>query len=186
MNNPDIAFRPARAEDLPILAAWLARPHWREWWGASEDELSMIRDMIEGRDPAEPYLIEMDGEPVGYIQSWRVADILDSGLGEDHPWLSSLPPEAVGIDLSLADSGTLGKGLGSTVVKRFVRRLYAKGHRIIVIDPAANNHRAIGAYRKAGFVAVPRVKDCPNDIHIMVHGPSNHHLILTDNKTRLA
>lgn len=183
MSYPDITFRPVETADLALLADWIARPHWQDWWGDPDEELAMIGDMVEGRDPAEPFLILLGGQPVGYIQSWRVADMLRAGFGDHHPWLAALPEEAVGVDLSLASDQMLGKGIGSVALKAFVERLRRDGHCLVIIDPAADNHRAIGAYRKAGFVSVPNVKDCPDDIHIMVCGPYHHQIIQTNSKT---
>ncbi|WP_297975931.1 GNAT family N-acetyltransferase, partial [uncultured Amaricoccus sp.] len=65
---PEIGFRPVTPADYPLLLAWLRAPHVREWWGDPEEELALIRDMVEGRDTTRPYLIELAGRPVGYIQ----------------------------------------------------------------------------------------------------------------------
>ncbi len=52
-----LSYHPVRPDDLPLLADWLERPHWREWWGDPAKELALIRDMVEGRDPhCEPFL----------------------------------------------------------------------------------------------------------------------------------
>ncbi len=46
--EPEITFRPVRPDDFAMLTEWLARPHWREWWGDPTVELGYIRDMVEG------------------------------------------------------------------------------------------------------------------------------------------
>ncbi len=66
----DITFRPVTEGDLAMLAAWLRRPHWREWWGDPDTELGYIRDMIDGSDPTcEPFIFVVDGEPAGIFRS---------------------------------------------------------------------------------------------------------------------
>lgn len=147
-----ITFRPVTAADLPMLGEWMSRPHWQEWWGVPETELGYVRDMIEGRDTScRPLLFSLDGEPAGYIQVWRVVPHQTPEWAQDSPWLMQVPADAVGVDLSLADGETLSRGIGSTVLRRFVSTLLAEGQRTILIDPDPANARAVAAYRKAGF-----------------------------------
>lgn len=152
----EIGFRPVASGDYPLLADWLARPHWREWWGEPEIELGYIRDMVEGRDlTCRPFLFTLAGEPAGYIQFWHVAPHQRPAWADENPWLMQLPAEAIGVDLSLADGSRLGQGIGSTVLRHFCNILTAQGYRSIVIDPDPRNGRAVGAYRKAGFRPMP-------------------------------
>ncbi|WP_347138124.1 GNAT family N-acetyltransferase [Paracoccus sp. SSK6] len=70
MTGPGLTFVPVTAADLPLLAAWMDQPHWREWWSADvETELGYLRDIIEGRDSTRAFLFHLDGQPTGYIQS---------------------------------------------------------------------------------------------------------------------
>ncbi len=150
-----IAFRPVTAVDLPMLAVWLERPHWRKWWGDPERELEYIRDMIEGRDTTLPFIFMIDGKDAGYIQAWFVKDQLDAQSIEEYPWLKWLPAEAIGVDLSIADGAMLSQGLGTRVLQAFVRKLRQEGYDRIIIDPDPDNLRAVKAYRKAGFREIP-------------------------------
>ncbi len=147
-----IGFRPVVQADYPLLANWLERPHWRQWWGDPETELGYIRDMVEGRDTTcEPFVFSVEGVPAGYIQVWKVAPHQNPEWATDNPWLMWLPAEAVGVDLSLADGERLGRGIGSAVLRLFCEELVMRGHATIVIDPDPANTRAVAAYRKAGF-----------------------------------
>lgn len=65
--------------------------------------------------------------------------------------MKELPEDSIGVDLSIADSANLSKGLGTAVLKAFLKRLIDDGHRTVIIDPDASNARAIRAYEKAGF-----------------------------------
>jgi RimJ/RimL family protein N-acetyltransferase len=161
-----IGFRPVGAGDLAMLREWIARPHWQEWWDDPDEEVGQIRAMVEGRDTTRPYLIEIDGEPAGYIQVWFVRDQVAEWVGT-YPWLAELPAEAVGVDLSLADGARLGQGIGSAVLKAFLAMLAEDGHRVIVIDPDRANGRAVRAYEKAGFRPVPALEGRTGDVLIM-------------------
>lgn len=159
-----ISFRPVTAEDLPMLADWLARPHWRQWWGEPEEELNNIRDMVEGRDTTRPLIFQEGGLDKGYIQIWFVGDQQASEIAGDYPWLDLLPAEAVGVDLSIAAEEDLSRGLGTRTLQAFVSQLRKEGHERIIIDPDPANLRAVKAYRKAGFQEIEallgRTGDC--------------------------
>ncbi|EAV43582.1 aminoglycoside 6'-N-acetyltransferase [Stappia aggregata IAM 12614] len=146
-----ISFRPVTAEDLPMLATWMARPHWRHWWGDPEEELNNIRDMVEGRDTTRPFIFQEGGVDKGYIQVWFVGDQQGSTFAVDYPWLDLLPAEAVGVDLSIAAEEDVSRGLGTRTLQAFVHELREQGHERIIIDPDPANLRAVKAYRKAGF-----------------------------------
>jgi aminoglycoside 6'-N-acetyltransferase len=165
----EIAFRPVTGADYPRLLGWLRAPHVREWWGDPEEELALIRDMVEGRDSTRPYIIELDGAPAGYIQVWFVGDNQDQA-GE-YPWVAELPLDAVGVDLTIGEPALLSRGIGSAALGLFVRRLRAEGRRTIVIDPDPANARAVRAYRKAGFRPIPRLEGRTGDALIMQHHP---------------
>ncbi len=164
-----ISFRPVTQADLPVLAGWLSRPHWREWWGEPETELGHIRDMIEGRDTTLPFIFQVDGTDKGYIQVWFVGDQQNTEWSDAYPWLELLPGDAVGVDLSLADGQDLSKGIGTEVLRAFVRKLRREGHERIIIDPDPANLRAVRAYRKAGFRDMPELLGRTGDSLLMQH-----------------
>ena len=120
-------FHPMSAGDLPLMRRWLQMPHVREWWGEPDTELGYIRDMIEGRDSTRPFIFSVDGEPIGYIQYWFIGDHQNATWIADHPWLAELPPDAVGVDLSIGDPGKLSQGIGSAALREFTERLVGKG-----------------------------------------------------------
>jgi len=166
----ECGFRPIQPADYPLLAEWLSRPHWREWWGEPDVELGYIKDMMEGRDPlCKPFIFTVDGEDMGYIQVWQIGPHQTPEWTAENPWLLELPADAVGVDLSIARPEYLSKGIGSSVLKTFVGRLRSEGHRTIVIDPDPDNHRAVAAYRKAGFHPVPHLKGRTEGVLIMHH-----------------
>ena len=68
MPDPNqISFVPVEPQHYPLLQKWLAEPHMQEWWGDPDTELGYIRDMVEGRDTTRPFLIALDGAPIGPI-----------------------------------------------------------------------------------------------------------------------
>lgn len=172
-NGLNIAFRPMSADDLPLFADWLERPHWREWWGDPQTEIGYVRDMLADLDTTRPYIFLIDGNPAGYIQMWFVADQQKSGFAIEYPWLMDLPVDAVGVDLSIGDTALLSRGVGSTVLRAFSDALYRRGFETIIIDPDPENTRAVKAYRKAGFRPVPEFEGRTNGFLIMQFEPEN-------------
>ncbi|WP_347138123.1 GNAT family N-acetyltransferase [Paracoccus sp. SSK6] len=80
-----------------------------------------------------------------------------------------LPNDAVGVDLSIGPPDKLSRGIGSQILARFVAMLRAEGHRSIIIDPDIANHRAIRAYRKAGFREIAELAGRTGDCLLMRH-----------------
>ncbi|MBM3527539.1 MAG: acetyltransferase [Alphaproteobacteria bacterium] len=171
-----IGFVPVAPTHLPLLGKWLAEPHMQEWWGDPEKELGFIQDMVEGRDSTRPFLIVLEGKPVGYIQYWFIGDHQNETWVKDHPWLMELPSDTVGVDLSIGQPNQLSKGIGSAALAAFVTMLRSKGHDSIIIDPDPGNGRAVRAYAKAGFRPVPHLEGRTADVLIMRHDPHANEL----------
>ncbi|HEY0466474.1 MAG TPA: GNAT family N-acetyltransferase [Polyangiaceae bacterium] len=146
--EPAFSFHPLRDTDLSLLHEWLNRAHVAEWWGDQRD-LEYVRQSF-GADLDSPmiamFLAHLGAEPVGYIQVYQV-------LGADPEWWTDeTDPGARGIDQFLANAEQLGQGLGSSMVRQFVTRLFDDPQVTRVqTDPSPNNGRAIRAYEKAGF-----------------------------------
>jgi len=171
--DPDqIRFVPVESEHYPLLRKWLREPHVREWWGDPEEELGFVRDMVEGRDSTRPFLIAVDGNPVGYIQYWFVGHHQNEQWTKDNPWLLELPFETIGVDLSIGCPDKLSQGIGSTALAAFVAMLRDEGYASIIIDPDRNNERAVRAYAKAGFRPMPDLQGVTDDVLIMQHDPN--------------
>lgn len=166
----EITFEAVTPEHYPLLDSWLHAPHMREWWGDPEDELDLIREMVEGEDTTQPFLFTLDGIPIGYIQVWFIGPHQNESWLQDHPWLGELPPETVGVDLSIGDPSLLSKGIGSAALSAFTRRLYGAGNHTIIIDPDPANIRAVRAYEKAGYRPLS-LPGCPDDTLIMQYDP---------------
>lgn len=166
----DISFIPVEPDHYPLLHFWLKQPHLQEWWGDADEELASIKTMVEGDDTTRPFLILLDGQPVGYIQYWFACDQKDDATLSEYPFLKHVPDDAVGIDLSIGDPQNLSRGIGSAAVMAMVEMLRSLGHTTIVIDPDPANHRAVRAYEKAGFRAIPSlIGRTGEDVLLMQH-----------------
>ena len=151
-------FRPMSAEDLPLLRAWLARPHVRKWWGDPDEQFGLVSgDMNE---PAmDQYIVSAEKKPFGYLQCYRLTD-----------WnicFGAQPEETRGIDQMIGVPDMIGRGHGSGFIRVFIEDLLANGTPRVVTDPDPENTRAIRAYEKAGFVRDRKV-DTPDGIALLM------------------
>lgn len=129
-----VALRPLRSDDRDRLRAILAEPEVARWWGSGGAKAAV--DELLGRGEHVALAIEVDGELVGSIQYAE----------EDDP-----DYRHAGIDLFVATAHQ-GRGLGRDALRTLARYLFeARGHHRLTIDPAADNERAIRAYRAVGF-----------------------------------
>ncbi|RRH93787.1 N-acetyltransferase [Mesorhizobium tamadayense] len=152
-------FRPVTERDLPMIARWLAEPHIAEWWDDPEREIAEIRGHI-GSVSVEPLIVELDGRPIAYLQSY------DPHLEDDHPYADQ-PFGTLGIDLSIGPPDLVGIGHGSAIVRQFVEALFEEGAPRVIIDPHPDNGRAIRAYEKAGFRPIGRRQSQYGDVVLM-------------------
>jgi GrpB-like predicted nucleotidyltransferase (UPF0157 family)/GNAT superfamily N-acetyltransferase len=129
-----VVIRPTVGDDLDLLAKWFADPNFVAWWGGTPK----LRDEVERKylshgDGRQAFVIEADGDPIGYIQAW-----------------SDEPPDG-GIDLVLVPE-MQGRGFGVDAARSLARHLRVAGWRRIIVDPLGINYHAIKAFEKAGFV----------------------------------
>lgn len=165
--DPSIIFRQVSDSDLPLLEEWISQPHWQEWWGDVREEVVLIKEMIDGKDTTRPFIFQLDGKDSGYIQYWTVGDNLFEPWLSQAPWMNLLPPKSIGVDLAIASHNNLSKGDGTKILKAFIAELRNSGFDEIIIDPSYRNQRAIRAYEKAGFQAIPSLLGKTGDTYLM-------------------
>lgn len=137
-------FRPFIRADLRMAAGWLRTPEIVRWWGAPEDEETLITQDLD--EPSmRQWIVEYKRRPFAYAQAYPA-----------HVWpqphLAHLPQGAMVIDVFIGEPTMLGNGHGRLFLHLLAEMLLAEGAPVVAIDPALNNHRARRAYARAGFV----------------------------------
>ncbi len=139
------SLRVITEQDLPLLCGWFADAEFVHWWGGIPlDAATVARKYLGRRPDVDSYLIEEDGDPVGYGQTW-------------------IETAECGVDLALVPSAQ-GRGIGVDAIKLLANKLRRSGRTNITADPDETNARSIGAFMKAGFV--PTGED--RDHHVML------------------
>jgi aminoglycoside 6'-N-acetyltransferase len=126
--------RPATRDDVDRLVAWHADPEVSRYW---DDEVPSREDIVAdlARPDVDAYIVEADGEPVGYLQAW-------------------FDPDEAGLDMILVPSAR-DRGIGPDAARTLATWLVDHGHvGRLIVDPYTWNARAIAAWTKAGFRAV--------------------------------
>jgi len=115
-----IRFCRLERANLPLLARWQGQPHVARWWGPAPDLAALEKEHgpgIDGEDPTQVFMTELEGTPVGLIQRYR---------NRDHPhWDQQIQvPDAASIDYYIGEPDLIGRGLGPTIIAAFVEQLF--------------------------------------------------------------
>ncbi len=144
-----VSFRPLQRADFELLARWLALPHVAPWW-SDEPTVSALEasygPTVDGSDPTEAFIIELEGRPVGFVQRY---------LLDDYPaWSEALGIErAAGIDYLIGVVELTGVGLGPVIVDAFTALTFERYPDIerMAVAVQQANHRSWRALEKAGY-----------------------------------
>lgn len=129
-----VVLRPTGPAHVPTFLEILTHPEIAKWWGGYD--LERVRRELLG---PHGFAIELAGETVGLI-------IYREELDPDH--------RHAAMDLALHPDQH-GQGLGCDAMRAMARYLFeTRDHHRLVIDPAADNERAIRSCARAGFKPV--------------------------------
>lgn len=124
-----VVLRLLEVGDLAPLLAFAREPEVARWWPHVDGEYLHAH-------VGDAFAIEHGSELVGYAEVWEELDPAYRHAG---------------IDLFLGGDYQ-GRGLGGDAVLILARHLvHDRGHHRLVIDPAAENERAIRCYERVGF-----------------------------------
>jgi RimJ/RimL family protein N-acetyltransferase len=101
---------------------------------------------IDGSDPTEVFIVQVDGTPVGMIQRYMNRD--------DPGWDAQIDiPSAAGIDYYIGDPAYIGRGIGTAMIIAFVASVFAAYPKATCITAGVlrDNRPSWRALEKAGF-----------------------------------
>jgi aminoglycoside 6'-N-acetyltransferase len=148
-----VTFRRLTDDDLPLLHEWLNEPGIVQWWEG--DDVSwegVVRDYGSQNDePIEHWIAVMDGREVGWLDCYAMVDSPE----EAGPWSKfGMEPDAAGIDYLVADPDDRGRGVGSAMIRAFVRDVVFGRHphwSQVCAAPDVRNVASWRALEKCGF-----------------------------------
>lgn len=149
----DFEFVPLRPDDLPLLAAWLGRPHVARWWREPSD-LAAVKQgygrLATGRDRTEAFIVHLSDRQIGYVQRYLI---------DQHPdWRESIQKAlgrsgGIGIDYLIGESELTGRGLGPQMVRQFVASCWERypSEEETVVAVQQDNRASWRALETSGF-----------------------------------
>lgn len=146
---PTISFRPLARADFPQVSRWLAAPHVARWWQRPADLASIERaygPCVDGTDPTEFFIIEVDGADAGLIQRYRLADYPE--------WERAVNVAgAAGIDYLVGEVNQTGKGVASRAIRDFTAHVLERYPDVsgVVAAPQQENIASWKALENAGY-----------------------------------
>lgn len=148
-----LALRQLDRSDLPQLSRWLEAPHVKHWWREPGDAAAVeaaYGPAIDGADPTELLIAELDGQPVGMLQRYLLADNPDYERALEP---AGAPRPAAGLDYLIGDPDLTGRGLGpSMIAEGSVGAWLAYPDVVaIVVTVQIENRRSWRALEKAGY-----------------------------------
>ncbi|MGB8859811.1 MAG: GNAT family N-acetyltransferase [Ilumatobacteraceae bacterium] len=160
-----VSLRPLRDsdDDYALMVPWLTDQRMLEWVLGRNEVYDLDRVRSEWRLPdllAEevvPHFIVLEGRPVGYLQTVRVA------LHNEGYQAEGDVSRAYAFDLWIGEPALWNSGIGTAACVSAVESLVALGADRVLIDPRVVNERAVHVYEKIGF---RKLKVLPaNELH---------------------
>lgn len=147
-----IDFRNLQIGDLHLMYKWLNTDFVIQWYEKRPVPLSDIEikyiPRIRGEKPVRCFLILFEGDPIGYIQTYRISDFPEYA---EHV---NIDENSTGLDLFIGEADYIHKGLGKYIIIKFLEEMVfgATDSVSCIIGPEPKNIAAIRAYEKAGFI----------------------------------
>jgi len=157
-----ITFRPLLDSDLPLMHQWLNNAAVVEWWeGDDVTWPAVVSDYGESHgDPVEHWMALADGKPLGWLQFYRAADMIEE---ETYYWRPHLDLQTTaGIDYLVGEPSARGQGIGGTMIRAFVRDVVFPSDSAwthVAAGPFEANVASWKALERAGFERVAVLAD---------------------------
>jgi RimJ/RimL family protein N-acetyltransferase len=146
-------FRRAELNDDGLISRWFHSPHVSEFWGEASKNIRDFRNAMTGVCALFNYWIGQD-DTIPFCL------LITTDATRDTPeHLAPFLPEtgeACTLDVLIGPSEYVGRGIATQMLESFLSHIQYQNRalRTVLIDPEANNSRAIHVYEKAGFQLV--------------------------------
>lgn len=147
----DITIKKIEQQDKLLLLKWLTDERILNFWEGKSAvfDLNRIEDEYYSVEDIEIIraIIEYKGVPIGYVHMYNLNEEL---LNEyQYPITNKI---VYGIDQFIGEPEYWNKGIGTAFMKLVLSYLKTqKNAEIVILDPHADNPRAIRCYEKVGF-----------------------------------
>ena len=148
-----VSFRRAELNDDELISRWFHAPHVSEFWGEAPTNVRDCRSAMTGvcvlfdywigRDDTIPFCLLITTDATRDTPEHLVPFLPETG-------------EAWTLDILIGPPEYVGRGIATQMLESFLSHIQYQNRalRTVLIDPEANNSRAIHVYEKAGFQLV--------------------------------
>ena len=154
------------ANDFEIMVKWLNDAKVLQFYEEPPTDLKRVikkfGPRIEGTHYVTPCIVELNEQPIGYIQYYEIQEHELKSYGY-------APNQGIyGIDQFIGVTQLWGKGIGSSMIQMMINYLHStKNASRVVLEVKKSNARAIASYKKCGF---REIKDLNNELCLMEWG----------------
>jgi RimJ/RimL family protein N-acetyltransferase len=164
-----ISFRLIQKSDLKLIHKWLLSDHVFQFYKDKNTKPTFTEvknkylPRVLGKSQTSSFLILFGKKPIGQIQMYKI---------NDYPKYKSsiqINDKAAGVDLFIGEKAYLHKGLGSTIIRKFLKDYVFTQLDVdsCIMGPSPNNVAAIKAYQKAGLSHFKTIFDGKEDEYLM-------------------
>ena len=151
IKEKEISLRLLKEQDKNLLLKWLTDERVLNFWEGKSAvfDLDRITEDFYGEENVEVIrtIIEYQGQAIGYLQMYK----LDNEALEEYSYQST-NKVIYGVDQFIGEPEYWNKGIGTKFMRLVLQYLTnSKGAEIVILDPHADNPRAIRCYEKVGF-----------------------------------
>lgn len=150
LQRDGIRIRPLEERDAAELLRWLTDPAVLEWYEGKSAVFTpeRIREDFYTEEPlGRRCIIEYENEPIGYVQIFLADDEMREEYQYPHPELT-----VFGVDQFIGRPEFWNRGIGRRFLRLLLEHLTGQeGAHAVILDPHANNPRAIRCYEACGF-----------------------------------
>lgn len=145
-----LRVRSLEASDVQDLCRWLSDPAVLEFYEGRDrpldPETARRLYLTKQGDPVTGCIVEWDGIPIGFAQFYPLDAATKTAFGY------SAAERIFGMDQFIGAPARWNQGIGTRLATAMVEYLRtALGATRVVVDPRAENLRAIRCYEKSGF-----------------------------------
>jgi RimJ/RimL family protein N-acetyltransferase len=168
MTIKNIEFKSMTEKDIPLWLEWSNKSYVKDvWFIEGYETRDYIYQKIKNNGYDYAYIIIIDKRPIGYIVCCDLYAYKNKVKNPKGLFADELTG-TFSTDLFIGEEDYLNKNYGTEIVKLFAQKIFDDfSAKIIYIDPAVTNKRAIRCYEKAGFKFVRIANDGVTDCYVM-------------------
>ena len=158
IKQDDLLIRLMNANDFEMMVKWLNDEKVLQFYEEPPTDLNRVikkyGPRIEGTHYVTPCIVELNEQPIGYIQYYEIQEEELKSYGY------AANQGIYGIDQFIGETYLWGKGLGTAMIRMMLNYLSTtKNASRVMLEVKKSNMRAIASYKKCGFKVIKNLNN---------------------------